>query len=126
MPITFADALYPNQGGVAPYGLRPDGTPKGSGFMGELARPDGGISTEISVGVQIDGKETEIPLLVPTLSKKETEYLLKADPDSHDFFKNMPDSIMDKAIAHAKSRIEGGKSVFADSGDLKIKNAGDE
>jgi hypothetical protein len=39
------------------YGNRPDGSAKGGGYFGELKRPDGGVSTEISVGVGIDGKE---------------------------------------------------------------------
>ena len=92
------------------YGLRSDGTPKGSGFLGELKRPDGKVSTELSIGVNIDGKETEIPSLVPTLTKQEINYLLEG---------NKPTSlIVQKAINHAKSRIAEGKSVFAESGEL--------
>jgi hypothetical protein len=53
------------------YGNRPDGEKKGKGYFGEMKRPNGDVSTEISVGVGMDGKELEIPLIVPTLTKKE-------------------------------------------------------
>ena len=88
------------------YGKRPDGTPKGRGFLGELKRPDGKVSTEISVGVNIGGKEMDIPTLVPTLTKAEVSSLLKGDRPS--------DAIVQKAVDHAKQRIAQGKSVFAD------------
>jgi hypothetical protein len=88
------------------YGNRPDGTPKGKGFLGELKRPDGNVSTEISVGVNIGGKEMDIPTLVPTLTKAEVDSLLKGDAPS--------DAIVRKAVDHAKKRIAEGKSVFAD------------
>ncbi len=88
------------------YGKRPDGTPKGRGFLGELKRPDGKVSTEISVGVNIGGKEMDIPTLVPTLTKAEVSSLLKGDRPS--------DVIVQKAVDHAKQRIAQGKSVFAD------------
>ena len=56
--------------------LRADGTPKGEGYFGKLKRPDGDVSTELSIGVNLGGKETEIPTLVPTLSEEEKNYLL--------------------------------------------------
>jgi hypothetical protein len=95
------------------YGNRPDGSAKGNGFFGELKRPDGGVSTEISVGVGINGKEMDIPLIVPTLTKKELNYLLSTDIKGKSFFNNMPPSIMDKAYEHAKTRIKSGMSPFA-------------
>jgi hypothetical protein len=48
--------------------IRADGTKKGTGFLGPLKRPDGMTMTEYSVGVNIDGKDVEIPTLVPTLT----------------------------------------------------------
>jgi hypothetical protein len=100
------------------YGNRPDGAPKGMGFFGELKRPDGNVSTEISVGVGINGKEMEIPLIVPSLNKKELDYLLKTDVQSKNFFQNMPPSIMDKAYEHATTRLKLGKSPFADESEV--------
>lgn len=89
------------------YGLRADGSKKGSGFLGELKRSDGGISTEISVGVNIDGKEIEIPTLVPTLSKSEIDLLLSGESPTPE--------IMNKAVDHARERISKGISPFAEN-----------
>jgi uncharacterized membrane protein len=100
------------------YGNRPDGSAKGMGYFGELKRSNGDISTEISVGVGMDGKEMEIPLIVPTLTKKELNYLLSTDVESKTFFTNMPSSIMDKAYEHAKTRIKSGMSPFADEDEM--------
>lgn len=89
----------------APFGLRQDGTPKGTGFLGILKRPDGNISTEISIGVNFDGKETEIPTLVPTLTQQEIDYLLSGARPT--------DIIIRKAIDHARQRMGQGLSPFA-------------
>jgi hypothetical protein len=90
------------------WGKRPDGSEKGAGFFGVLKRPDGGISTEISVGLPIGGKEMDVPTLVPTLTEDEKNWLL-----THDIKEKIPDSIMKKAKAHAEKRIKAGKSPFA-------------
>jgi hypothetical protein len=96
------------------YGQRADiKQKKGMGYFGQLKRFDGGISTEISVGVGINGKETEIPLIVPSLTKKELDYLLNTPVKSKKFFDDMPPEILQKAIAHAKMRIDQDKSPFA-------------
>lgn len=100
-----AKTMFPDMPGDAgPYGLRQDGTKKSKGFLGELKRPDGDISTEISVGVEFDGQEREIPTLVPTLNKKQIEYLLDGGPPTKE--------IVDKAVEHARKRIKDGKSPF--------------
>mgnify|MGYP000028189821 FL=1 len=94
------------------YGKRNDGTEKGSGYFGELKMKDGSgnIATEMSIGVNIDGKEVEIPMLVPTLSESEKDHLLSG--------KKPTDAIVDKAVAHAMKRMGEGKSPFANSGKL--------
>lgn len=88
------------------YGLRNDGTPKGPGYLGEIKNKDGSISTEVSIGVNIDGKETEIPLLVPTLTEEEINLVTTSNRSE------LPKEIIDKAAAHAKNRIAQGKSPF--------------
>ena len=85
---------------------------KGTGWLGLMKRPDGNVSTEISVGTSIDGKQTEIPLMVPTLDAKEIKYLLETPVDSKKFMDNMPKTIMQKAVEHANTRVKGGKSPF--------------
>lgn len=106
---TAANTLYPNakqdwRGKDYGYGTRTDGTFKGPGFLGELKRPDGGISTELSIGVEINGKEMEIPAIVPTLSKTEIEHLLDGNEPT--------DDIVRKAFDHAVKRLKDGKSPF--------------
>src|SRR5262245_38991590 len=95
-----------------PFGLRPDGTPKGDGFLGILKRPDGDVSTEISIGVEFDGKQHEIPTIVPTLSASELRTLLTLGKDQP-----IPKPIVDKAVAHARQRLDNGLSPFAGPGE---------
>lgn len=125
MPIDmskYASILYANQN-TGPDQMddsmyRPDGTVKSmKGYLGAMERSDGTVSTEISAGFEIDGKEMDIPLMVPGLTKDEINYLMMADMDSEDFLKNMPESIQDKAIKHAKKRIKEGKNVFYQDGE---------
>lgn len=99
------------------YGKRPDGTPKGSGYFGEIKRPDGNVMTEITIGVGLNGKETQIPLIVPTLNKQELDALMKNDPKSKDFMKRIPTSIIDKAVEHAVQRMQQNKSPYAEEGE---------
>ncbi len=95
--------------------LRSDGTPKGNGWLGVLpiTYPDGktGAATEYTVGVSIGGKNVDIPTLVPTLSKEEVNLMVTDIIPNH---KKVPDQILQKAIAFAKSRLAEGKSVFAE------------
>lgn len=90
---------------TGPYGLRPDGTKKSTGFFGELKRPDGDISTELSIGIDFGKGEMEIPMLVPNLSKTEINHLLSGGEPTP--------SIIDKAVAHARMRLDNGLSPFA-------------
>jgi hypothetical protein len=98
----------------APLGLREDGTPKGQGFLGPRERPDGGVSTELSVGVEIDGQEVLIPTMVPGLEPKEIEKLLEIPEGGA---AEIPREIIDKAITHAEARIAEGKSPFLELGE---------
>jgi hypothetical protein len=92
--------------------LRPDGTPKGKGFFGEIKRPDGKVSTELSIGVNIGGKEVLIPTMVPTLTKSEVAYLLsgKYNPSAR---QGVDDVISRKAIDFARQRQAEKKPFFA-------------
>lgn len=92
------------------FGKRADGSEKGNGFLGVIQRPDGKVSSEISVGVNIDGKEVEIPTLVPTLTKAERDFLINNDISDP---KKIPASIIQKAVDHARPRLAAGKSPFA-------------
>jgi hypothetical protein len=106
---------YVGIGGIdrSTWDPREDGSPKGDGFFGVLKRPDGGVSSEISVGVQIDGKEVEVPALVPTLTKAEVQSLLTMNPSTD----KVPDAIVQKAADYAKRRMSAGQPVFAKDGE---------
>ena len=88
------------------FGNRSDGTPKGRGFLGVLERPDGKVSTELSISVNIDGKEMEIPSLVPTLKNEEVKHLLSGG--------EMTKDIVGKAVNYARDRMKNGLGVYRD------------
>ncbi len=94
--------------------LRADGTLKGQGWLGVLNRSNGDVSTEITIGVNIGGKEIDIPTLVPTLNKYEINYLLSTDPSPEMWKTPIGRQIIDKAYDHAVDRISRGMSPFAD------------
>lgn len=115
---TFGSETTQSENYVDEFGatnLRNDGTNKGNGFFGVLKMKDGSNkdATEISIGVEIDGKETEIPTLVPTLSEEEKDWLLKGGNPLDK--SEIAESITIKAIAHAEQRIKEGKSPFNDT-----------
>lgn len=103
-----------------PFGLRPDGTKKGFGFLGELpvSGPEGeGVTTEFTTqsnAVKVDGKRIEFPSLVPTLSWDEINTMTR---DIIPNRKPIPDEIMQKAVDHAIKRLSENKSVFIEEGE---------
>lgn len=98
-------------------GVRGTGQEKGEGFLGGLKRLDvpGSFSSEISIGVTIDGKNMDIPTMVPTLTKDEVTWLLSHDLENK--ADTIPTPIIAKAIAFARDRIAAGKPVFAQKGE---------
>ena len=91
------------------YGDRVDGTKKGEGFFGKIKRPDGKVSTELSVGFDIDGQEVLMPAMVPTLSKKELDHLINGG--------EITEAIADKAYKHGLKRMKEKKSTFIEEGE---------
>lgn len=102
----LSSPVRPSKERVASYGSRPDGTPKGAGYFGEIPHPKkpGVFSTELSIGVNLDGEETQIPLLVPTLSRQEINAVVSGKDT---------ESIVKKAVEHARTRLQQGKSPYA-------------
>jgi hypothetical protein len=90
------------------YGLRPDGSEKGRGYLNELKRPDGAVMTEYSIGLPVDGVEMDVPTLVPSLNIEEIKTLLNLPERGR-----IPESIVKKASEHAEKRVKSGKSVWA-------------
>jgi hypothetical protein len=103
--------IYPqppgNQG--VNSGLRPDGAPKGLGYFGPIQRPDGKISTELTIGLPINGRQMDVPMLVPTLTREEMDHLLSGGTPTLE--------IAQKAGRFALERLRAGKSIFAEPGE---------
>lgn len=98
--------------------LRPDGTKKDIGFLGEFKTPSGKSVSEYSIGVPINGKEMDIPTLVPTLTEEEKKYIIdKAEKEEQIGRDAIGNSIVKKSIAHAEQRIKEGKSPFFSSSE---------
>ncbi len=107
-PKQLAQAL------AGPSWLRADGTQKGMGFLGPLPSIDprtGGdaTSTEISIGLNLGGKEVSIPTLVPTLNQDELNLLLSGGRPTQ--------QIVDKAVQHYQERQRRGLPAFAGPND---------
>ena len=105
--ITTSLILISNCYAANNYGHRPDGTLKGKGWLGEIHNPDGSISTELSISVNIDDKDLLIPLLVPGLTIEEIRTLQNITSP-----KDIPENIINKAITHAFEMLGQGKSPF--------------
>jgi hypothetical protein len=90
---------------MADFGKRNDGTNKGNGYFGVVKRPDGAVSTELSIGVDMGNGEEEIPTMVPMLNKKELDHLINGGEPTKE--------IVDKAVKFAIYRKRAGLPVFA-------------
>lgn len=112
-------AATPAQGGAgSSYGLRNDGkTYKGTGWLGELRLPDGGVATEYTMQSDAvrdaNGNRIDFPTLVPTLTKAEQDLMVN---DIIPNGKPVPDEIAQKAVDFARMRLANGQSVFANDG----------
>lgn len=109
------------------YGTRKDGTKKGSGWQGPIAITDDkgektGVMTEMSVGVNIDGKEMEIPLLIPSSTPEDIAKLMEADKNGTP----VPQELVDKAVDFARQQMQKGQSVWAPTLADKIKAKQDQ
>jgi hypothetical protein len=115
--------------------VREDGSLKGYGYLGVLKRLDNpkGLSSEISIGIDPkevgydadkhkgykildskNGKYLSVPTMVPTLNKKEINFLLSTPEDKMDYKHPMMQSIRKKAVDFAKSRMDEGRPLFAE------------
>ncbi len=115
MTDPYSDFPKVDPKGRAKWAKRADGSAKGDGFLGVRQRPDGTVSSEISVGFKINGKEQDIPLMVPGLTREEMQFLMTTPTDV--IAKKLPQSIKEKALAHAQKRIAQGLSPFAQPGE---------
>jgi hypothetical protein len=99
--------MYESEEGLAPYGLRNAGdSVKGKGYYGLIPARGGRMSTEISA----EDAEGEFPLLVPGLTSEEIESLTNEE---------YPESVYEKAVAHAQKRRSQNKSPFSGIDELR-------
>lgn len=99
------------------FGFRPDGTPKGEGWLGVLPLADGNLATEYSMqsqAVKAGDQMVDFPTLVPTLNQEEVNLMLS---DIIPNRKPIPEPIVQKAIKHAKDRLDKGLSPFKELGE---------
>jgi hypothetical protein len=91
---------------------RVDGTQKSSqGWLGPIKNNvTGKDMTEVSMGIGPEDNQKLIPLLVPTLTKKEIEILKNMKIEGN--IKNIPQSVKEKAIQHARKREEQGLNIL--------------
>jgi hypothetical protein len=96
---------------------RQDGSLKSQiGFLGPILNNDGGVMTEFSTDMEVDGNKIEIPSLVPTLTADEVEYMKNMKGGAGFNIKEIPMemTIINKARQHAMERLQAGMSPFFD------------
>lgn len=102
----------------AAHGTRPDGTPRGTGWLGEQRAENGAVVTEHAErdgSVLADGEPVDFPMLVPGLTDGEREAVVNMAAYG-ETDEEMYASAKRKAAAHARGRIAAGKSVWAGDG----------
>jgi hypothetical protein len=104
--------MFNSRQSVAPFGVRYAGEgAKGKGYFGIIGRPDGNFSSELSAESNINGKNAEFPLLVPTLSREEIQHLIGGGKPT--------DEIYRKASSYAAERMSKGMNPFAGNNELR-------
>ena len=93
------------------YGMRnnPKDGKKYTGWQGIFKNKQGQSVTEYSMGFGIDGKEVDIPIIVPSTTRGEIEIILEGGEPTPAMIK--------KAIEHAKVRLAQDKSPFKNPED---------
>lgn len=100
-----------------PSMYRKDGSKKSArGFLGPVKNLETGKTmTELSIDVPIDGKEVQIPSMVPTLTAEEIKILQSRDWEGK--ARELPRSITRKAAEHARKRMDAGLNPFYQDGE---------
>lgn len=90
------------------YGARPDGTAKSTGWLGVHKADDGSDVSEYSVGVNIGGRQQDIPTLTPYSTPEDVRDILESAsnrrPPGNDAVR--------RAYTWARYRIGRGLSPF--------------
>ncbi len=86
--------------------VRPDGTRKGSGWLGSIPMTDGRVMTEQTAEMTVDGKNISFPLIHPGSTKEELDALSKG--------RKLPRESYMRALEHALKRKKEGRSPYKD------------
>ena len=133
-PDTELPPLSRSEGGIvedvdifgADQGMyRADGAKKSArGFIGPIRNLiTGGTMTELSTDMEYDGRKIQIPTMVPTLSQEEISYLQNMQPGKGwDMDNPVAVSVISKARAHARKRLDEGKNPFYQDDEGYLQN----
>ena len=86
---------------------------KGPGFQGSFTNPEGQDVSEFSVGIPINGQETNIPSIVEDTTPEEINSIVNSA--------TVPESAMRKAQLSAENRIGQGQSPFLEIGEREVE-----
>ena len=95
--------------------LRADGSVKGMGWLGVLNNYLGQDVTEYSVGVNLGGKEKQIPTVTPNMNKYGMTNIMGASAGQN----RLNPQVLDKAIEHARMRLIQGLSPYVEGREYK-------
>ena len=100
------------KGGLPKDMYRRDGSIKSAqGFLGPVENLETGKTmTELSIDLEMDGKNVQIPTMVPTLTAEEIKTLQSQNWEGR--AKELPRSIVRKAVDHARKRMDAGLNPF--------------
>ena len=112
------------EGGTIPKDMyRQDGSMKSAqGFLGPVKNLETGKTmTELSIDLEMGGKNVQIPTMVPTLTAEEIKTLQSQDWEGK--AKDLPRSIVRKAVDHARKRMDAGLNPFYQDGEERQAKA---
>jgi len=95
--------------------LRSDGSTKSAqGYLGAFPDKYGKMMTEQTIGVEIDGKEVQMPAIVPTTTPDEIELLGSGNVN---WKSPRGQLIQDKAVANYRDRMSKGLNPYYQDGE---------
>lgn len=86
---------------------------KSQGWLGPLQNGLGQSVSEYSISQNVNGRNVEMPSIVPGLTPDELQMIMRASETGS----QLPSSVYEKAMAHAQERIRHGRSPFWNAGD---------
>lgn len=106
--MCMSNPTIPGPPPKADYGNRPDGSKKGEGWLGPIPMQDGsgGVMTEQTAEMDVNGKRVMFPLIHPGSTKEELNIMATGG--------KLPRESVIRALDHALERQKQGKSPYKD------------